>query len=395
MVARIDDVVGRGTAIYIQNALDYAESKNAPLVIELNTPGGLVDATLEIDNALAQADVPVLTYVGPGDGAFAASAGTFILLMGNPAGMAEGASIGSAQPIQTGPGGTTNASSKVSNFLVERIRSIAERHDRDPDTAERFITENLNMAGAEALDAGMVDVLAGDLRSFLVGVDGMVVSGEPLRTAGARVERVEPGTIAQTIDVLGDPTIAFVLMMAGLYALIFGLANPGTYVPETIGAIMLLLGLLGLGLFGVSTAGFLLIMLAVVFFIAEVFTPTHGILSVAGVATLILAVIFLVDAPLLPRAAMQQFTIVAITLAVLSGGVVFGAVSIAMRSRTAPPTKLDIGDRGVVVEAINPEGTVEAWGEVWTAKAQHPIGVGAHVRILKRDGLMLTVTEEE
>jgi len=397
VVARVDGVVGRGTALYIEDALQEAESRGVPLVIELDTPGGLVDATLDIDGLLAQAEVPVLTYVGPGGGAYAASAGTFLLLMGHPSGMAGGATIGSAQPIQVGPSGQSqNASEKVENFLVERIRSIAERTGRDPDIAARYVTENLNQDAAAAVEAGMVDVEADTLRAFLQAVDGRsarVGDGTVvLSTADARIVRHGPGLLPRTVDILSDPTIAFILMMAGLYALIFGLANPGTYVPETIGAILLLLGLIGLGLFGVSTAGFLLILLALVFFVAEVFTPTHGILTMAGVITLLLGAVFLIDGPLLPAGVVRTFMAVAAGMAVVTGLVVFGVVTIAMRSRDRPVPDRSVGDTGVVVDPIDPEGRVEVWGEIWTARSDDgPIALGERVRVLRRQGLVLEV----
>lgn len=399
VVARIDGVVDRGTAIYIEDALGEAQRRGVPLVIELHTPGGLVDATLDIDRTLAAATVPVLTYVGPGGGAFAASAGTFILLMGQPSGMAEGASIGSAQPIQVGPGGgAQNASAKVENFLVERIRSIADRTGRDPDVAQRYITENLNQGVDEAMAAGMVDVEAGTLQAFLAGVDGMtarIQGGEVvLSTADARVVRVQPGTLAGTVSLLSNPTLASILLLVGVYALIFGLANPGTFVPETIGALLLLLGLIGLGLFGVTTAGFLLLLLAAVLFVAEVLTPTHGVLTAVGVVALILAIVFLVDDPLLPHGFVRQFMYVGYGMAVVTGGVVFTVVTIAMRSRGRPVADRSIGDRGTALERIDPEGPVEMWGEVWTGRADRPIEAGVPVRVVRRQGMVLDVEEE-
>lgn len=400
VVARIGDVVDRGTAIYIKEALDEAQRRGVPLVIELDTPGGLVDATLDIDRLLASAEVPVLTYVGPGGGAFAASAGTFILLMGQPSGMADGASIGSAQPIQVGPGGgSQNASAKVENFLVERIRSIAERTGRDPDIAQRYVTENLNQGATEAIATGMADVQADTLRAFLQAVDGMqarVHGGEVvLTTADARIVRVEPGTLAGTVSLLSDPTLASILLLVGVYSLIFGLANPGTYVPETIGALLLLLGLIGMGLFGVTTAGFLLMLLAAVLLVAEVLTPTHGVLTAVGVITLVLAVVFLIDDPLLPHGFVRQFLFAGYGMAVVTGGVVLAVVTVAMRSRRQPVTDRSIGQHGTALERLDPEGAVEMWGEVWAARAEGTVEEGRPVRVVGREGMVLRVEEAQ
>lgn len=398
VVARVSGVVDRGTAIYLEDALEEAERRNAPLVIELDTPGGLVDATLDIDRDLADASVPVLTYVGPGGGAFAASAGTFLLLMGQPNGMADGASIGSAQPIQVGPGGgQQNASAKVENFLVERIRSIAERTGRDPGIAERYVTENLNQNATVAVRTGMVDVQGDTLEAFLDAVDGRSAriggGGQTvLRTADAQVVRVDPGLLPNTVSILSNPTLASIFLLVGVYTLIFGLANPGTYIPETIGAILLLLGLIGLGLFGVTTAGILLMLLAAAFLVAEVFTPTHGILTVVGVVALILGIVFLLDDPLLPRGFVRQFQFIGYGFAVITGLIVFAMVTVAMRSRKRPVEDRSIGDKGRAMDRLDPDGTVEVWGEVWEATADDgPIEAGERVRVAKRDGLRLTV----
>jgi membrane-bound serine protease (ClpP class) len=397
VLAKVDGVVTRGTALHIEDALRLAEDRGAPLVLQLDTPGGLVEATLDIDRMLARASVPVLAYVGPGGGAFAASAGTFLLLMGQPSGMAPGATIGSAQPIEVGPtGGAQNASGKVTNFLVERIRSIADRTGRDPDVAARFITENLNLDDQEAAELGMVDVQAATLDGFLAAVHGMTArigtgGTVVLDTKDARIITATPGLLPRVVDILSNPTVSFILFMAGLYSLIFGLANPGTYVPETIGAIMLLLGLIGLGLFGVTTAGFLLLLLAAAFFVAEVFTPTHGVLSVVGVIAMLLAAVFLIDGPLLPHNLQRRFMGLVAVLGIGSGLVVFGVVTLAMRSRSIPVVDRFRHARAIVLEPLAPHGKVEMGGEVWDAVASEPVPAGAAVRVVGRDGLLLHV----
>lgn len=396
LLVNIEGVIAEGTAIHVRGALERAESRGIPLVLQLNTPGGLVDATLDIDVALAGASVPVLTFVGPASG-FAASAGTFMLLMGQPSGMAPGTSIGSAQPITLTPeGGTEPADDKVTNFLVGRIRAIAERTGRDADVAERFITQNLNLNRTEAARLGMIDVAADDVDSFVRavhGADARTADGfVKLDTESARIVEYKRGLLARTVDILSNPQIAFLFVLAGTYALIFGLASPGTYVPETIGALLLLLGLIGLGLFSTSTAGVLLLLLAVLFFVAEIFTPTNGILTATGVIALLFAVLFLVDEPLLPRGFLRTFYFVGIALALVSGGAVFGAATIALRTRKRPPEDSILGQRAVVLEPLAPEGTVSIFGEIWRARIDGPAAPeGADVTVLSRDGLTLVV----
>ncbi len=395
LLVEVEGVVTRGTALHIQDAIDEASERGVPLIIQLDTPGGLVDATLDIFRSIEQADVPVLTFVGP-RGGFAASAGTFILLMGQPSGMAPNTQIGSAQPIQQSPsGGTQSAGNKTVNFLVQRIQDIAERADRNQTIAKRFITENLNLNETEAKRTGMIDVVAPDVEAFLDEVDGrsaIVGSGVvQLDTADARIVPYEKGLMIQIVEIVGNPQVAFILFLAGLYGVIFGLANPGTYVPETIGALLLVMALIGLGLFNTSIAGVLLLLLAGVFFVAEVFTPTHGILTAAGVIALVLAAIFLVTEPLLPPSFFRQFLIIGIVSALVSGAGVIGAVTIALKAQKRPVASL-VGSRAEVTKRIDPEGQVHVHGERWKAVTdQGPIEPGEEVVIVARDGLTLTV----
>lgn len=396
----IEGTVTRGTAIHVEQAIEEAEDRGAPLVITLDTPGGLVSSTLEIKKVVARAEVPVLTYVGP-RGAFAESAGTFIFLMGHPNGMAPNTQIGSAQPIVQGAGGgVKNASSKVENFLVGQIREIADRTERNASLAERFITENVNLNESAALETGMSDHTSADLQTFLEDVDGeqALVQGEKitLRTADAQVVELDKGALSKTVELISNPQIAFILFLVGVYGVIFGLAAPGTFVPETIGAILLVLGLIGLGLFDTSTSGLLLLLLGAVFFVAEVFTPTHGILATAGVVAVILGAIFLLDEPLLSRDFLSTFRWVGIISAVVSGGVVLTAVFVAVRVRDRPVETDMVGDIAVVTQPLDPHGKVRVRGEYWNATSTGDrVEQGEKALVVERDGLHLTLEPAE
>lgn len=395
-VTDIEGTVTRGTAIQIEDAIGKAEDAGAPLVIRLDTPGGLVSATLDIDRAVARSEVPVLAYVGP-SGAWAQSAGTFIFLMGQPNGMAEDTQIGSAQPItSSGSGGTQNASQKVTNALVEKIRSIADRNDRNPEIAERFITENLNLNATNATERGMSDHVSPSLRAFLEDVDGETVerpSGNTtLDIANAEIVHLDRSLLTQLINIVGNPQVSFVLFLIGIYGTIFGLAAPGTLVPETIGALCLVLGLVGLGLFESGTSGILLILLAGTFFVAEVLTPTHGVLTVAGAVALVLGAIFLIDEPLLSRDFLERFQVVALISAVVSGGMVFAAVGIALRTRDQPTRDEVEGRTARVLTPLDPEGMVSFRGERWKARLEEGTAEEDEiVEVADRDGLKLTV----
>lgn len=395
VAVKVEGTVTRGTAMHVQAALEEAEERNAPLLVQLDTPGGLVSATLDINKALARAEVPVLTYVGP-RGAIAESAGTFMMLMGHPNGMAPNTQIGSAEPVAGGPGGG-NVSDKTVNFLVGQIRGIAERTDRNQTVAEQFITENLNLNESRAQQLGMADHVEPSRRAFLDAVHGeqaKVGEGEvTLDTEDARIVEVERGATADLIDLVSNPQIAFLLFLVGIYGVIFGLAAPGTFVPETIGALALVLALIGLGLFDTSTSGIVLILLASLFFVSEVFTPTHGVLTVAGVVAMILGALFLLDEPLLGAEFLSTFRTVAIVAAIASGGVVLFAVWIAFRTRDQPASQDMVGEEGTTASTLDPDGRVRAHGELWNATADRPpIPEGEPVRVIERDGLHLTVT---
>ncbi len=398
-MVKIEGVVTRGTTLHVADAIEAAEDRNAPLVLLLNTPGGLVDATLRIKGDIFSADVPVLAFVGP-RGAFAESAGTFLLLMGHPSGMAPSTQIGSAQPIVQGASGQAeNASAKVTNFLVGQIESIAERAERNQTLARHFVTQNLNMNASVALDTGMIDHLSDDLEAFVRAVHGqqaIVGSGQvTLDTQDAEIVVYEKGLLVKLIEIIGNPQVAFILFLVGLYGVIFGLAAPGTFVPETIGAILLVLALIGLGLFDTGTAGVLLILLGAAFFVAEVFTPTHGILTTAGVVSLVLGAIFLIEEPLLPAGFLRQFYVVSLVSAVLSGGAVMGAVYFALKTRGQPVAGELVGMEAVALSRLDPDGTVLVRGERWKAVARAgPIEEEETCIVVERDGLTLTVEPE-
>ncbi len=400
--ADIEGLITQGTATYVQQAIAEAEERGVPLLLRLETPGGLVDATLDIHKSIVRAQVPVLTWVGP-SGAEAASAGTLILLMGQPAGMAAGTQIGSAQPITSSPTGETQAAGdKVENFLVERMEQIASRTGRNTTLAAQFITDNLNMGAEEALEAGLIDAVAASPSDFLEQVDGMsAVVGQDgtttLRTAGARIVQVEPGTLPRVLDFLGNPQVAFVLFMIGLYGLIFGLTNPGTYVPETIGALAILLAFVGFGLFSFATAGLLLLLLGMAFFIAEAFTPTNGLLTVVGVIAVAMAALLLIDEPLAPRGFVRAFQLIGLGAALLSGGVAGFAATVAVRTRKRPPVAF-IGQQATAVTAFaggGARGQVMMEGEIWQATSDHPIADGDVVNVASRHGLRLRVERAE
>lgn len=398
----IDDIVTRGTVLDVEAAVAKAEEERRPLIVRLETPGGLVAAEQDITKLLLNAEVPVVTYVGP-RGASAFSAGTYILLAGHQATMNEGTSMGSAMPVVSGPsGGTQPASNKTINALAAHMRSIAESRDRPENLAVDMVRNNTDYTASQALDAGLINATGGTRAEVLAALDGRTieVQGEAwtLDVDGARIVLVDGGLTSQLYRTIGNPQIAFLMMIIGMYGLIFGFAAGGTYVPETIGAVLLLLGLFGLGLFDFSTAALLLIGLAVIFFVAEALTPTHGILTTAGVVSLAVGALLLPSQePLLGAEWIAGFQLVVVGMAVITGLFFFGVVVIGVRSLLRTEEHEPVKQRrGTVLSPLSPgtAGRIRVRGEIWQAElveGAEPVGRGGEVVVVDREGLTLMV----
>lgn len=402
LLIHVEGLITAGTAAFVQGRIGGAPPPDLrAVVIRLDTPGGLVDPTLDILQAISAAAVPVITYVGP-EGAIAASAGSFILVGGHVAAMAPGTTTGAAMPVAVDPTGgeTQPADEKTVNFLAGHLRSVARERGRPPDVVERFITENLTLDAHEALAQGVIDVTAGSVTALLEAVDGMTVRvGEAqvtLETAGAAVVEAQMSASERLRHVVGNPQMAFLLLIGGAYALYVGFSMPGTFIPETLGGILVLLGLFGLGLFEANLAGLLLLGLGVLFLVLELFTPTFGVMTAAGVISLVLGALLLPAEPLLPEAWFRAFR--ASVLGVGLGAGAFAALVAAavVRSRRRAPTPGDpiyTGRTGRVIERLDPEGTVRVAGESWRARSHdgRPLEAGREVEIVDRTGLTLLV----
>ena len=382
---QVDDVVTSGTARNIQRGLRLAEKEQADaVVILLNTPGGLVSATLEIIQDMSASSLPVLTYVNP-QGAIAASAGTFILLNGHIAAMSPGTTCGAAMPVTMAAPGDEPAAAdqKTINFLAGHMKSIAAERGRPGDLAERFVTENLVLNNNEALEKKVVDLNAADLTELLREVHGKTVqtsAGERvLNTLDARVIPLPLNVNERLIHLVSNPTMTMVLLMIGIYGLLIGFYSPGFYLPEVLGSIGLVLGLYGLGLFQVNLVAGLLILL-----------------GVGGLISIILGILFFPTEPLMPPAWFSAFKAVAIGVGI--AGALFVAVVVVglARLRRYKPVhgKAEFsGTDAVVMQKLDPEGLVKLKGEIWQAvsKDGHTIEEGEKVRVYERQGITLLV----
>ncbi|MFZ2071622.1 MAG: nodulation protein NfeD [Halobacteriota archaeon] len=401
-VLKIDGVISDGTALYVVEGLKHAEEKGAEAVlIELDTPGGVVESTRKITEAILNSQTPVITYVTP-KGAIAASAGSFILISGNIAAMAPGTTTGAAMPVIVGIGGRKAADNKTIKFYAGYVGSIAASRDRNATQAKLFVTDNDVLDEHAALKRGIIDLTARDDAALLNAVEGMTVNvgGEnmTLATKDASLYIQKKSTRFSILKILGNPEIAFILLMVGIYGLIFGFMSPGTYVPETIGAVCLILALYGMGFFDVNIFGVFLIIIAVILFIAEALTPTFGILTISGVICLIIGALILPNEPLLFTSQwFRGFVLTVLGVAGASAAFFFFAIGAVLKTRKS---RIKVGGEeliGQVTKAdteINGErGTIKIRGEIWNARTQtgEVIKEGEKVEILAREGLTLMV----
>lgn len=405
-VLKIDGTITEGTSLDVVEGLREAEEMGAEAVlVELDTPGGLVDSTLKITKAILNSEVPVITYVTP-KGAIAASAGSFILVSGNIAAMAPGTTTGAAMPVEIGIEGRKPADEKTINFYAGHIESIAASRGRNATQAKRFVTDNDVLNENTALERGIIDLVAEDETELLNKVDGMTVKigteNRTLATRNASLHIREKSVRSSVLETLGNPQIAAILLIVGIYGLIFGFLSPGTYVPEMIGAICLILALYGMGLFDVNMFGVLLIIIAVLLFIAEVLTPTFGILTTGGAVCLIIGALILPKGPLLVDPQwFTDFLVIIIGIAGAFAAFFFFAMGAVLKTRKR---RAQVGAEELIGKVTKAEteinedgGTIKLRGEIWNARtlAGERIKEGEKVEIIDREGLTLIVKRKE
>ncbi|WP_456320903.1 NfeD family protein [Palaeococcus sp. (in: euryarchaeotes)] len=408
-VAQIEGSITSYTYDQFDSYISAAEEAHAnALIITIDTPGGRGDAMQNIIQRIQTSKVPVIIYVYP-QGAIAASAGTYIALGSHLIAMAPGTSIGACEPIlgYSQNGSIIKAPEKTKNFYIAYIRSLAQASNRNESVAERFITEDLSLTPKEALKYNVIEVEAYDINDLIKKADGMKtklpVQGKyvKLDLKGAEIVYLHPTLKDQLISYITDPSVSYILLTLGIWALILGFLSPGWHVPETAGAVMIALAIIGLGYFGYRSAGLLLILLAMVFFIAEALTPTFGLFTVAGLVTFILGSILMFSGGgnvdyLVSSDVYKNLRIIIITVGVLLAlFFAFGmAAVIRARRRKAQTGKEElVGMVGEVVEPLAPQGVIRIRGELWKAesKDKDEIPMGEKVRVVKMEGLKLIV----
>jgi membrane-bound serine protease (ClpP class) len=396
LAAEFENDINPVTQDYLIGAIERGEEEGYDaVVIFLDTPGGLDSSMREIIEAELAAEVPVVVYVAP-PGSRSASAGVFITLAADVAAMAPQTNIGSSTPIAVGGGEIPeDLRKKVVNDAAAYIREIAEEHGRNGDWAERAVRQASNIGAQEALQIGVVDVVAPDLPALLEEIDGVRTEpkGFVLETAGAEVDRIQMSLWKRILDTIVDPNIIVLLMSLGVLGITVEIFNPGLIFPGTIGAISLIVGLFGLQVLPVSWAGLLLLLLAAGFFVAEAFVTSHGALALAGAASFVVGALMLFD----PAGPDYQ---VSLSVALAVGGAMalitlLVVVKIVQARRRPAQTGQEelVGELGIVRSALQPSGLVFVHGEIWRAHTDgDPIPAGATIRVEGiEDGLVLTV----
>ncbi len=393
----VDSVIHPVAAEWVRESLAVAdEAGAAALVIELNTPGGLSTSTREITQAMLSARTPVVVFVSP-SGAQAASAGFFILMAADVAAMAPGTNTGAAHPVGgQGEDIEGHMGEKVEQDAAANIRSLAGQHGRNVELAEAAVLESRSFTAEEALEQGLIEVVAAGTRDLLVQIDGREVrkgEAEPvvLATAAAELTERRMPVFRRILSTLAHPAIAGILMALGLLGVYIELSNPGAILPGVVGAICLILAFYALSVLPVNYAGVALLLLALILFIAETQVPSFGLLTVGGAVALVLGAMMLFkDLDPALRLDLRLITAVAVAMVVVTS-LLAGKSLAVRRTRVQTGSEGLVSERGVARTSLAPRGKVFVHGELWNAVAEGAVEAGCRVEVVAVDGMTLRV----
>lgn len=406
-VAKIDGAINPVVTDYLHDEIKKANEENVEcLIIEFNTPGGLLKSTRLIVSDMLASKVPIIIYVSPA-GAQAASAGVFITLAANISAMAPGTNIGAAHPVMMSEGGQSNKKDsldimmeKVTNDAAAFIRSIAEKRHRSVEWAEKAVRQSVSISETEALKENIIDIIAKDLNDLLVQLDGRKVdtaSGErTIITQNAGIRYKEMNVVQKLLDIISDPNIAYILMMIGIYGLIFELSNPGSILPGIVGVISIVLAFYSFHTLPINYAGLALIVFAVILFIAEIKIVSHGLLTAGGIISFVVGSLMLINTDV-------SFEFVSISLSVIITATILtvlffvfaiGKGLAAQRKQPSTGSEGLIGEVGIALSEISPDqsGQVSLHGEIWNAESpEDEIVNGMKVQVVGIEGLKLKI----
>ena len=395
----VQGVISPPVSAFIGDSLrKAADARASALLILLDTPGGLDTAMREIVKAMMDAPIPTIVYVYP-SGARAASAGTIILIAAQVAAMAPGTNVGAAHPVNVGSGKMDKEMmAKVVQDAQAYARSLAAKRGRNVEWAAKAVRESVSVTASEALSANVIDVMADNVGDLLSKIDGRVVEvgtrKVALQTKGARIVSVEMPFKYKLLSYVSDPSVAYLLMMIGFYGILFEIYSPGTIFPGVIGGICLILALYAFQTIPISYAGLSLILLGVIFFVVELKVASHGLLGIAGVISIVIGSVMLID---LPQSWLSISWQSIATVAIVSVIFFFAVLSYAVKaqlSKVRTGREGMIGEAGVARSNIAPSGKVFLHGELWDARADEPIQAGERVVIVAVEGMVVKVKKE-
>lgn len=397
---KLDGTINPAAAEFIHNSIQTATEQNAEcVVIELNTPGGLLKSTRVIVSDILSSKIPVVVYVAPA-GSQSASAGVFITLAAHIAAMAPGTNIGAAHPVSLQGGMDTVMTEKATNDAAAFIRTIAEKRNRNLAWAEEAVRKSLSITETEALQKNVVDYIARDLDSLLIKIDGKQIQTQSglmtIHTKGATVKKLEMGFAEKILDILSDPNIAYILFMLGVYGLLFELYNPGSILPGIVGVISLILAFYSLHTLPINYAGLALIIFGIILFIAEIKIISHGLLAIGGTISLLLGSMMLIRVESALEFVEISWNVIITTVGFTLVFFVF-IIGLGLKAqRLKPTTGIEglVGEVGEALTALNPTGKVKVHGEIWNASSSsEKIGKGEEVRVVGVQNLTLRVEQ--
>ncbi len=415
IVLTTQGAIGPAVADYITTGIEKAELSDAALVVyQMDTPGGLDNSMRDIIQAILTSEVPVVTYVAP-DGARAASAGTYILYASHVAAMSPATNLGAATPIQiggfpgapespeqdgqksdektSGPPPQSTLEKKIVNDAAAYIKSLAERHGRNVEWAEKAVREAVSLSASEALELGVVDIVAADLNALLQQVDGREVnlaSGKAsVSTKNLEIVHITQSWKEKVMGIISDPNIAYILLLLGVYGLIFEVTHPGLFLPGIAGAISLILALYAFQILPVNYSGLALIVLGIGLIVSEAFLPSFGVLGIGGIIAFVVGSFILIDEESLRIA----YPVIGTTTAASALFIAWlaGRMFVMRGRRFRTGSEGMIGMTGEAIDDFEGAGRIWLMGESWQAKAETKIKKGERVKVTGKDGLELSV----
>jgi len=400
VVITIDGSINPSSAEYIGSGIKYAREHNAEcLIINLDTPGGLLKSTRVIVKDILESEIPVVVFVYPG-GSQAASAGVFITLAGHIAAMAPGTNIGAAHPVSLQNSQDSIMNEKATNDAAAFIRTISEKRSRNIQWAEDAVRKSLSITETEALKAEVIDTIAVSIQDLLEKIDGreitLTAGNKVLDTRNAGVINLKMDFKHKILGLLSDPNIAYILLMIGIYGMMFELYNPGAIFPGVVGGISLIVAFYSLHALPVNYAGLALILFAVILFIAEIKIVSHGLLTVGGVISLILGSIMLINTESTLEAIKISWQVI-LAIVIFTTAFFIFAIGFGIRAQSRKPTtgiEGIIGETGVTISNMDPEGQISVHGELWNAESLDGyLQKGTKVKVARVSNLKLLVNK--